>query len=164
MADSNTTSQPDHLGNPNRSEYVYTSLYYADSIRLFDLLPGRKGDPLACIVRDVRKAENPEYEALSYAWGESLFSQCIEEVATSTKIRVTENLYEALQVLRLQDTTRDYVDRCDLHQSIKPEGKGSSGSTYGSGVLGCSKGCGLAWESKCQAGIDDPPESRRSQS
>jgi hypothetical protein len=53
--------------------YEYRSLAHKDSIRLIELLLGTRGTPLTCNIIDVRKSDLPQYEALSYAWGEATF-------------------------------------------------------------------------------------------
>jgi hypothetical protein len=91
-----------HIG----SDYKYTKLAHTDSIRLVELQPGSRGSPLNCRIFEVRKHDNPEYEALSYAWGEPIFSQVIHEVSSGTQIPVTTNLEQALLATRYEHTVR----------------------------------------------------------
>jgi hypothetical protein len=50
---------------------IYLDLDTAhDSIRLLDILPGEKNEPLRCVLRSVQLTDNPEYDALSYTWGD----------------------------------------------------------------------------------------------
>ncbi|KAH7385288.1 heterokaryon incompatibility protein-domain-containing protein [Phaeosphaeria sp. MPI-PUGE-AT-0046c] len=91
----------------NIASYIYTPLPTADSFRLIELLPGMSGSPLRCNIILTRRSDMAgEYEALSYAWGEANFSQQLEDLATMSVIRITDNLYHALQRLRLKDQIR----------------------------------------------------------
>jgi hypothetical protein len=95
-----------NIAGGNCATYEYRTLTHTDSIRLIELLPGAKGTPLACNIIDVRKGDQPEYEALSYAWGEPIFSHEIMEVTSNTMLRLTVNLHDALQALRDEHKTR----------------------------------------------------------
>lgn len=107
-----------HLSN----NYEHAKLAYADSIRLLELLPRPKGSPLACNIFEVRKHDNPEYEALSYAWGKPIFSHVIREVPSGTELQVTTNLEQALQAIRYQHAARILwadaicIDQSDLEE------------------------------------------------
>ncbi|KAJ4364416.1 hypothetical protein N0V83_009010 [Neocucurbitaria cava] len=103
--------------------YIYTPLKHYASIRILELLPGREGSPLACSLKEVNK-NDVSYEALSYAWGAPIFSKSIREVTFDTVIPVTENLYEALQVLRSEVTPRIlWIDALCINQSdLKEKG------------------------------------------
>lgn len=107
-----------------RNDYKHVKLAYADSIRLLELLPGPKGSPLACNIFEVRKHDNPEYEALSYAWGEPVFSHVVQEVSSGTEIHVTKNLEQALQGIRYEHVARIlWADAICINQSdLKEKG------------------------------------------
>jgi hypothetical protein len=104
--------------------YEYTHLAHADSIRLLKLLPGPKGSPLACNIFEARKHDNPQYEAISYAWGKPVFSHVIQEMSSGREIRVTTNLEQALQAIRYEDVARIlWADAICINQSdLKEKG------------------------------------------
>jgi hypothetical protein len=66
--------------------------------------PDRNG-PIHCELYTVRREDQPEYEALSYAWGVAKAPQTLLLKYTSqqehyTKVEITENLYTALEHFR----------------------------------------------------------------
>lgn len=87
-------------------KYEYETLEHQDSIRLIELFPGQRGTPLSCKLLEVRKSDNPTYEAVSYAWGAPLLWRCIQDLDSNVNIHITENLFDGLQALRLQDKSR----------------------------------------------------------
>jgi hypothetical protein len=130
----------------SRQSYVYHPLDHVDSIRLLELMPGPKGSPLSCRIQEVRKMDKPTYEALSYAWGEPFFSGAIEEVSSGTHLKITVNLYNALQGIRQEDVPRVmWVDSICINQvDLKEKGHqvASMGSIFGDALrvvvwLGC---------------------------
>jgi hypothetical protein len=53
--------------NPKEpNPYQYEALHTPDAIRVLKLLPGGFGSPLKCEILEVRKSEDPSFEALSY--------------------------------------------------------------------------------------------------
>jgi hypothetical protein len=112
------------MADSDSTTYQYRSLAHPDSIRLIELLPGPKGTPLTCNIIDVRKGDQPIYEALSYAWGEPVFSHEIREVPSDTILRLTVNLHDALQALRDEDTIRTlWADAIAINQlDLKEKG------------------------------------------
>lgn len=59
--------------SPNQIAQVYQSLPVNDNtIRVLDILPGRKEDHLQVRLRNLNLNSNPRYDALSYTWGKSL--------------------------------------------------------------------------------------------
>ena len=80
------------------------------------LLPGRDRAPLSCSLRIVSLSEPPDYEALSYTWGEPIFSASIE-CSTEGQLPITENLSTALFHLRLADRLRVlWIDAICINQ------------------------------------------------
>ena len=58
------------------------------------------------------------YLALSYAWGEPIFSEHIHDIATGNSTRITSNLHAALQTLRRRDQDLYiWIDAVCIHQS-----------------------------------------------
>ena len=85
--------------------YQYLPLKHDRDIRLLYLLPGSDEAPLSCSLRIVSLSELPVYEAISYTWGEPIFSASIE-CSPQGRLPITENLSAALFHLRLADRTR----------------------------------------------------------
>jgi hypothetical protein len=84
--------------------YTYKKLTTLDSIRVLQILPGEGNAPLVCNLVETRSSET-RYEALPYAWGVPTLSKCIHEYSSGTIIRVTRNLYQALQTFRKPTTS-----------------------------------------------------------
>ena len=83
--------------------------------RLVALLPGQKHTPIKCKSVHVLLDEEPDYEALSYTWGdpESIKSIFLE----SRPFPVRENLYHALYHLRRQNVPRYlWIDALSIDQ------------------------------------------------
>jgi len=86
---------------PNRPAFHYKPLDPSvDCIRLLALLPydERRPDIVRCKLFTVRFSEKPEYEALSYTWGESKPAETI--LLNGEPFAIQENLYNALDNLR----------------------------------------------------------------
>jgi hypothetical protein len=99
-------------------DYEYAQLAHTDSIRLIELLPGSTASPLACHILDVHKNDAPEYEALSYAWGEPTMSSTVYEVASHATLHITSNLSQALHAIRFEHTPRVlWIDAICINQS-----------------------------------------------
>jgi hypothetical protein len=102
--------------------YTYTSLQHTDSIRLLELLPGVKGSPLSCNLTEVQRSNSPKYEALSYAWGEPVFSHTVQEVISNARLSITVNLHDALQAIRHQRKPRVlWIDAICINQLVLKE-------------------------------------------
>lgn len=73
-------------------------------IRLFDLEPGKREDPIRGTLRTVSLDDDPQYECLSYLWGklEKTFPVYIGEYY---ELRAHYNLCAALRDLRPEDET-----------------------------------------------------------
>ena len=96
--------------------YQYSPLKHDRDIRLLYLLPGSGKAPLSCSLRIVSLLELPVYEAISYTWGEPIFSASIE-CFSKGQLPITENLSKALFHLRLADRIRVlWVDAICINQ------------------------------------------------
>ena len=96
--------------------YQYLPLKHDRDIRLLYLLPGSDKAPLSCSLRIVSLSELPVYEAISYTWGEPIFSASIECFSRG-QLPITENLSAALFHLRLADRLRVlWVDAICINQ------------------------------------------------
>ncbi|CAM1504820.1 Fc.00g024110.m01.CDS01 [Cosmosporella sp. VM-42] len=104
------------------STYKYKPLDLStDSIRLVVLLKGYSIEPIRCKVWEtwVHEVEGVPYEALSYVWGDP--ENAGEIAVDGLTLRVTSNLYTALQHLRCPD--RDRVMWVDGYVLIKTSRK-----------------------------------------
>ena len=103
--------------------HQYSTLIHDDSIRLLNLPPA--GDDLndsglSCGLEDCRLSDNPAYEALSYTWGQPIFSEILK--THNGTLRITENLASALRGLRLKDQIRYlWVDAVCINQDDTEE-------------------------------------------
>jgi ankyrin repeat protein len=102
--------------------YQYTSLRSGDSaFRLLKLLKYR-GHELECELfpQSLSNNEYVSYEALSYVWGSTELVECI--ILNQKRHWITDNLYSALQCLRLHDRDRYlWIDAICIDQVNKEE-------------------------------------------
>ncbi|KAM0426550.1 hypothetical protein ACHAPT_008242 [Fusarium lateritium] len=89
-------------------------------IRILRLLPGDGQEPVRCELETAFLADDPSYQALSYAWGDPLDRRPIFVDGKTTN--VTVNLFNALRRLRLQDDEqRLWVDALCINQADDAE-------------------------------------------
>lgn len=84
--------------------YEYHAFQHTDEIRVLVLAPTTESEEICCSLKHVRLSDKPDFEALSYAWGDSAKPRrvfCDKKI-----INVTENLYIALRNLRYKDRER----------------------------------------------------------
>jgi hypothetical protein len=106
----------------HEEEHTYEELESPSSIRVLELLPGAHGTSLTCNLFQARREDNPEYEAVSYAWGAPVFSKRIQELSTEKYICITENLFDALESFRYEDRSRIlWVDAVCINQRDNKE-------------------------------------------
>jgi hypothetical protein len=97
--------------------YQYTNLDKAkDQIRLLSIHPAKDaGESINCSLAVVELAENLQYEALSYAWGDPARTHCIQ--LNGSHFNVTRSLGTALQYLRRTDAIRMiWIDAICINQ------------------------------------------------
>lgn len=98
--------------------HQYSTLLHDDSIRVLELLPAGDGlneHGIVCRLEDCRLSDDPSYEALSYTWGQPIFSEILH--THNGILRITENLTLALRGLRLKDRVRYlWVDAVCINQ------------------------------------------------
>ena len=105
--------------------YKYEPLEHAQSVRLVTIHPGvrrpsGKSDPLQCDLRHARLDQDPQYEALSYVWGDPADQKYIQ--LGPAQFPVTSNLHAALLRLRSEQSTRTFwIDAICINQSDIPE-------------------------------------------
>jgi hypothetical protein len=106
---------------------IYEDLPYSSdgkiSTRVLALFPGAFLDPIQCRLRAVfldNGYKTPEYEALSYCWGEENDTRLI--CCDGQAIAVSRNLETALRHLRLSDRVRIvWADALCINQQDIPE-------------------------------------------
>ncbi|KAF4973369.1 hypothetical protein FSARC_347 [Fusarium sarcochroum] len=102
---STSTKQVRKLEEAASSPMTYQQLDLGcHQIRVLHLLPGDPTDPLRCVLQTAILDNDPEYEALSYAWGDPLEHRSIE--VDGRQRGVTVNLYHALLRLRYSKSER----------------------------------------------------------
>ena len=107
---------PPPVTSASTQTYRYSPLKHDRDIRLLYLLPGNDRAPLSCSLRTVSLSEPPDYEAVSYTWGEPIFSASIE-CSTKGQLPITENLSKALFHLRLAKRLRVlWIDAICINQ------------------------------------------------
>ena len=74
------------------------------NIRILELLPGEFSDPLRCQLRTAALESNPVYDALSYRWGDPIFTGRI--ILEDNPFPVTPSLENALRHVRLPHNVR----------------------------------------------------------
>jgi hypothetical protein len=91
-----------------------------DSLRLLTLHPGGWPGLIRCELSATTFSENPEYDALSYAWGDSKRTKAIR--VNGTKVHIKENLWQALYHLRHPKEQRTlWIDSLCINQADTSE-------------------------------------------
>ncbi|KAG5767928.1 hypothetical protein H9Q72_004355 [Fusarium xylarioides] len=100
---------------------VYQPLSSSSSFRLLELLPSsNRTDPLVGRLVDSDITFQPDYEALSYVWGDMTPVKYIN--LGDQDVSITPNLHSALIHLRSADTVRTlWVDALCINQSVHGE-------------------------------------------
>ncbi|KAH7407174.1 heterokaryon incompatibility protein-domain-containing protein [Cadophora sp. MPI-SDFR-AT-0126] len=86
------------------TRYMYKALESKLSIRVLILEKGSYEDPIRCRLNHVDFAQKPQYEALSYVWGET--SETKEVFCDEIPMQITRSLHGALRHLRHKSTER----------------------------------------------------------
>ena len=73
-------------------------------IRIAEILPGTTDDTISCLLHEVEWAKLPDYEALSYAWGDPNDKDSI--LVHDEELKVNRSLCVALQHLRYENQSR----------------------------------------------------------
>ena len=126
----------------NEPSYRYEILNGEGAIRLLSLLPGQFSDDIHVRISntDLTKRSRPQYEALSYVWGEAIDDHFVHvdqggpfqklkgllaEDRSKARLYVTSNLVEALRYLRLSNKPRVlWIDAiCIDQQNIMERGQ-----------------------------------------
>lgn len=104
-----------------RSPYRHESLPDREKFfRLLELLPGKWGSPVCCRLRTYSINFHPDYDAISYVWGEEwdrVYIFCHRK-----RLLVPQNLSDVLQRLRYQERSRIlWADSVCIDQSNDDE-------------------------------------------
>jgi hypothetical protein len=78
--------------------YQYNPLEGSRYIRLVELFPGKEEEVIHCALRHVSLDSEPNFEALSYVWGDPEDVQYI--ICDGCKLNITANLGQALRAFR----------------------------------------------------------------
>jgi hypothetical protein len=79
---------------PQEMQKIYEPLRNTYSIRLVELLPGNKHDPIEIMLWIFSLKKAPSYEAISYVWGTE--QACVEMFCNGTSQKIGRNLADAL--------------------------------------------------------------------
>jgi len=102
------------------SNYVYECLDKPNNIRLLDLQSGSPLDQVSVSLLKTTIDSAPEYEAVSYTWGDTL-QKCVVNV-DGQDLEVFGNSYEALTELRYPDQNRIiWIDALCINQNDPDE-------------------------------------------
>ncbi|KAI0429835.1 heterokaryon incompatibility protein-domain-containing protein [Xylaria sp. FL1042] len=89
------------------------------SIRLLEIVPALPDEQIECVLTTVHNIEDtPNFDALSYVWGESLSAEPI--LCNGIRVTVTQNLHEALKYLRplpSWESVQTWSTKHDLYSS-----------------------------------------------
>lgn len=101
--------------------YKYVPLQQEHSIRVLILQPAASASaPLQCELQEVPLSDMPRYEAISYTWGEPVFSKQLH--LPSGSLMVTQSLFFALKRFRLENQVRYlWADAICINQSDNAE-------------------------------------------
>jgi len=94
----------------------YTTLKGLYSTRLIDLLPGQWNEVPSCTIHEFELEAAPEYEALSYVWGET--ENPVQIICNGCILSVTPNLAAALVGIRHKTKVKTlWIDAICINQS-----------------------------------------------
>lgn len=101
---------------PARCTCSVRSTLGSDEIRLLEVSPAaNRADRIKCTLRTVLLAEAPDYEAVSYVWGNQTLVEVVR--VDSVEERITGNLHDLLINLRYQERVRTiWVDALCINQ------------------------------------------------
>jgi hypothetical protein len=84
--------------------YSYSDLTEGTSFRILELLPGKEDDTVSVVLHPSNLKDHPEYEALSYTWGNVMSKASF--LCDGKRIEATTNLHAGLSHLRLASKSR----------------------------------------------------------
>lgn len=79
-------------------------------IRLLDILPGEFDDEIRCLLRHVSVNDKPDYEALSYVWGDtSVWLSALVKEISATQGATGEDCFGVAKITTNLDTALRYI-------------------------------------------------------
>lgn len=87
-----------------QNEYRYEPLSQPNRIRVLELQPGSGDDPISVSLRNVSLDAEPQFEAISYVWGDASVRLPIR--CSGHQMDVTQNLHVALMRFRNAESPR----------------------------------------------------------
>jgi hypothetical protein len=96
----------DGNGTINPVRYIYLPFRNNNSIRLLTLFPSSDGPRLRCTLEETEFDYSPDYEAISYVWGDNQRLASIVCDSKGKELGITRNLEAALRRFRLSDKPR----------------------------------------------------------
>ncbi|KAK0117282.1 hypothetical protein ONS96_013115 [Cadophora gregata f. sp. sojae] len=109
-------TRQESTGTESARPYPSPKMTDAHEIRILELLPGLKDEPIQGLLTIEHLWDDPRYEALSYAWGTSTTTRPIK--LNKTEFDITPNLETALLHLRDEkESRRLWIDALCINQS-----------------------------------------------
>ena len=100
--------------------YQYRALQASTSFRLLRIEPGQGDDCIFCTLEEVKADDSSIYSAISYVWGQPIFSKRI--YCDNGFIDVTANAFAALRRLRRKDNdVYTWIDAICINQHDRSE-------------------------------------------
>ncbi|KAK2598061.1 hypothetical protein QQS21_005772 [Conoideocrella luteorostrata] len=94
---------------------IYSNRLTGEEIRIFELQPGLGKEPLEIRLITSDLSNEPDFEAISYVWGDQIFKSRISWEGEG--ITIPENLHDALLQMRLPQTSRSlWADAICINQ------------------------------------------------
>ena len=87
-----------------QSPYLFDKLETETSFRVLELRQGTGEEPISCVLHIADWTQPPEYEAVSYAWGDHNLKAPIK--CNGKRLEVGRNLHSGLSHLRLANKSR----------------------------------------------------------
>lgn len=117
-------NQPDTSFNELSKQpvYQYQELITPLSIRIFELLPGKDGDPIRGNLKQIQLDDDADtYYALSYAWEDTRNTHLVE--CDGCSLQINCSLFSSLTRLRdteQQNSLQLFVDAISINQCVEP--------------------------------------------
>lgn len=125
---SSTLYQNIILENSTAAQYIYDPLPTPRSLRILEILPASNESPISAVLKTCTLDALPEYEAISYVWGNPYGEPAFcyvkhgEERTQEHPLRVTLNCWGALHRLRKRDVKRAvWIDAICINQEDPDE-------------------------------------------
>jgi hypothetical protein len=105
-----------HSSDTRSQSYYYDPLALHQSIRVLKLLPGLPNAPMVCSLIEVSLQDSPDYEAVSYTWGDNTYVDTM--TCDGKALGIAANIRDALQRFRSANEVRTlWVDAICINQN-----------------------------------------------